>query len=327
LKFTTPALIASLLVAPLSAATAAEAPLRIRNLAPAALVFGLPRAMGADLLGSGYEMSFTTELANHFTSAARGGDAAFFDGETLLLTWAYRRAFADRFEWGVEVPYVVHDGGVLDAGIDTFHDLFGFDDNGRDRAQRNRVDYFVRVDGRTWVDFQNSRRDWGDLRATFGYQLDREPGASWSVRGLLKLPTGEAEKMTGSEATDFAVWLEHGRSDLFGHARASLSAALGAVWLGEGDIAPDRQENVAGYAHFGLGWRAFDNVSLLGQLDYHSRLIDSRVDQVASRALQGTLGARFRYKERLTTDFSFVEDLTGDSTSDVLFQLLFAVRL
>jgi hypothetical protein len=318
---------AALVAGSIATAAAAEAPLRVRNVSPVAQLYGMPRAMGAELVESGYELSFGTEIANNFTSDLDGTTFAFFDGETTVFSYGARGALADGWEWGVEIPFVDHDGGYLDAAVDNFHDIFGFDDNGRERANRNQIDYFIRYRGETYVDFQDETDDWGDVRASLGYQLARDDTQAWAVRALLKLPTGEVEHLTGSDATDLALWVEHARSSLFGQARMSLSAALGAMWLGDGDLVPQRQESFAGYGHLGLAWRMTEAVSLLGQVDYHSRLIDSGLDHLGGRGLQGTLGARFRYKERLTTEFSFVEDLTSDSVADVAFQLLIAARM
>jgi hypothetical protein len=305
----------------------AEAPLRIRNLSPIAGLFGLPRALGGTVLENGRELSFDAEVANNFTSNRDPGNFAFFDGETTTFSYAYRGALADGWEWGLEVPFIDHDGGFLDAGIDNFHDVFGFDDNGRERANRNQIDYFVRFDGQTFVNFQDQVNDWGDVRASLGWQIAHEAGRAWALRAQVKLPTGDVDSLTGSGATDVALWVEHARAGVLGFDRASLNAALGAVYLGEGDLVPDVQEDVAGYAHAGIAWRASDGISFIGQLDYHTRLIDSGLDQLGGRALQGSLGARFRYGDRLTTDVTFVEDLTADSVADVEFQVLMAVRL
>lgn len=318
---------AALVAGSIAVPAVAEAPLRVRNVSPVAQLYGMPRAMGAELVDSGYELSFGTEIANNFTSNLDGTTFAFFDGETTVFSYGARGALAERWEWGVEIPFVDHDGGFLDAGIDNFHDLFGFDDNGRERANRNQIDYFIRYSGETFVDFQDETDDWGDVRVSLGYQLARDETRAWAVRALVKLPTGEVEHLTGSEAADLAVWFEHARAALFGQPRLSSSAALGAIWLGDGDLVPNRQERFAGYGHVGLAWRIADAVSLLGQVDYHSRLIDSGLDHLGGRGLQGTLGARFRYKERLTTEFAFVEDLTSDSVADVAFQVLIAARM
>ena len=96
------------------ASHANDGPLRVRNASPASQIFGLPRALGGELLRSGNELTFNTEIANVFTSDVDDGSFAFFDGETVTMTAGYRRPLGRRFEMGIEVPYVIHHGGRFD---------------------------------------------------------------------------------------------------------------------------------------------------------------------------------------------------------------------
>ena len=308
-------------------AAADDSPLRIRNLAPAAGIYGEPRALGGDVLASGYELTFSTELANNFTGAAYGDTRAVFDGETTYLTYGMRHAFAQRWEWGVEVPYVIQRGGDLDSAIDKFHDVFGFDDNDRNAVGRDEINYVVTDRGANYVDVHATRQDWGDLRVSGGYQVFYEPERSLAIRALVKLPTGNVDQLTGSHAADVATWLDYSDRDLLARFRLSLSGALGVMLLGDGDLLPQDQRPVAGYAHFGISHALSDAWALKAQLDYHSELIDTSIDQLGGQALQGSVGAHWRFNGSLWTELALAEDLTPDSTSDVLLQLLLGVDL
>lgn len=312
---------------PAAAALADDSPLRVRNLAPVSGIYGQPRALGGDVLASGYELTFNTELANSFTSDAQDSTLAFFDGETTYLTYGVRQAFAQRWEWGLEVPYVIQHGGYLDSAIDGFHDLFGFDDNGRNAAKRNRIDYFISDGGKVYVQFNDEKRGWGDLRVSGGYQLRREPARSLAVRVLVKLPTGEIDKLTGSEGTDVAAWLDYTDRELLARLRLSMNGAIGIMVLGDGELLPHDQRQVAGYGHFGVSYPLTRAWALKAQLDYHGQLIDTSIDQLGGAALQGSLGASWQFNNSLWTDVALVEDLTADSTSDVLVQVLLGAKL
>ena len=307
-------------------AVADDAPLRIRNLAPASGIYGEPAALGGEVLSSRYELTFDTALANNFTSDANGGTLAFFDGETTYLTYGFRQAVADRWEWGVELPYVIQRGGYLDPLIDDFHDVFGFDDNGRHAAKHNQIDYFVSDGNKVYVDFQNERRGWGDVRVSGGYQLLLEPGRALAARALVKLPTGDADELTGSGGGDVAAWLDYIDRELLARYRVSITGAVGLMVLGDGDLLPHDQNRTAAYAHFGLSYPLTEAWSLKGQLDYHSQLIDVSIEQLGGEAIQGTIGATWQVNARLWSDFAMVEDLTGDSTSDVMIQALIGTK-
>jgi len=309
-----------------AAFAADDSPLRIRNIAPASGIYGEPRALGGDVLASGYELTFDTEVANNFTSNASGSTLAFFDGETTYLTYGFRQAIAERFEWGIELPWVVQDGGYFDHSIQDFHSIFGFPNNGRREAKLNKIDYFVSDKNKVYVDFQDPKNGWGDARVSGGYQLIRTPERSLAVRALVKLPTGDVDKLTGSDGTDFATWVDYTDRDLLARWRVSLTAAVGVIVLGDGELLPQDQNRFAGWGHFGLSYPLADALTLKGQLDYHGQLIDTSVEQLGGAALQGAFGVSWQVTPRFWSDLAMVEDLTSGSTSDVMLQLLLGTK-
>jgi len=304
-----------------------DSPLRIRNLAPASGIYGQPRALGGDVLASGYELTFNTELANNFTSDASGSTLAFFDGETTYLTYGFRQAIAPRFEWGIEVPWVIQRGGYLDHSIENFHSFFGFPNNGRSDAKLNKIDYFISDRNKVYVDFQDEQNGWGDVRVSGGFQVLRDAERSLAVRALVKLPTGDVDKLTGSEGTDFDTWLDYTDRELLARFHLWMTGAIGLMVLGDGDLLPQKQNRFAAYGHFGLSLPLSNAWSLKGQLDYHSQLIDTPVDQLGGAALQGAFGVRWSATPKFWSDLALVEDLTADSTSDVMVQLMIGARL
>jgi hypothetical protein len=310
-----------------SSAFADDEPLRIRNLAPASSIYGEPRALGGDVLPSGYELTFSTEFANNFTSDANGGTLAFFDGETTYYTYGFRQAIAERFEWGAEIPWIEQRGGYFDHTIEGFHSIFGFPNNGRREADLNQIDYFISDNNKVYVDFQDSHDGWGDIRLTGGYQLLRTSERSLALRALVKLPTGDVDTLTGSNGTDGATWLDYTDRELLARLHMSMTAAIGAMVLGEGDLLPQQQRHVAGYGHFGLSYQMTDAWAFKAQLDYHSDLVDASVRQIGGAALQGALGTSWQITPKLFADFALVEDLVSDSTSDVMLQFLLGAKL
>lgn len=320
-------LVATMMIAASFNAWADDSPLRIRNLAPASGIYGEPTPLGGDVLQSGYELTFATNIANNFTSDANDATLAFFDGETMYLTYGFRQAIASSFEWGIEVPWIDQHGGYFDHAIEGFHSAFDFPNNGRKEAKLNRIDYFIADRNKIYVDFQNDRDGWGDVRLTGGFQVLRTPERSLALRALVKLPTGDVDKLTGSNGTDFATWLDYTDRDLLARLHLTMTAAIGMMVLGDGDLLPHDQNRIAGYGHFGFGFQVSDTWTLKAQLDYQSRLIDAPVDQLGGQALQGALGARWQITPKLFTDVALVEDLTADSTSDVLLQLLIGATL
>ena len=164
------------------------------------------------------------------------------------------------------------------------------------------------------------------MRVTGGYQLLRDPARSLAVRALVKLPTGDVDSLTGSGATDVATWLDYTDRELLARFRLSMTAAIGVTILGDGDLLPHKQNRAAGWGHFGLSYPLTDAWSIKGQLDYQGQLIDVSIDQLGGAALQGTFGVSWQVTPRFWSDLAMVEDLTADSTSDVVLQLMIGTK-
>ena len=73
-----------------------------------------------------------------------------------------------------------------------------------------------------------------------------------SIRAMLKLPTGDVDSLSGSEGTDFTLWMEVMDGELLSTWGTTLSAMNGVVALGEGNPSPLAQKDFAGVARIGL---------------------------------------------------------------------------
>lgn len=302
-------------------AGAADAPLSVRNLAPVSLLYGVPGMLGGERCCDGVEVGFRVAQASQFTAASTDGVQVFFDGETTAIDYQLRGNFGERMEWGVVLPLVMHSGGFLDSMIDGFHNAFGLPEGGRDLARSDRLDYLVRVDGVTFADYSSIQRGFGDVRGWLGYALHASPQRSVILRAALKLPTGRSDRLTGSEAVDASAWVEWSERALLQRLGVVVNLGLGAAVLGDGELSPRTQESWSLFGHFGLARTVGERLTLLGQLDAHSRMHDRAVPAFAGRALLGTLGARYQVTPRFQFEFAMIEDLKTRSTSDVVFQL------
>ena len=306
--------------------SAVEQPLAVRDTSPLALLYGLPRMHGGTVAGRGGELNFGVDHASSFTGNVAGDDLVFFDGETSVFALRYRHAMGPAWEWGVEVPYVQHDGGFLDAFIDDFHEAFGFTDGGRESAPRDRLDYLVRIDGIDYADVDSSTGGIGDLRGFLGRRLFDDSARSAALRLQIKAPTGKASKLTGSGAWDTTAWVEMTERALLQRIGMTVTLGAGAAFLGDGDIAPDDQESVVGIGHLGLQWPVWGGrLTFKGQLDAHTAPLDRALPQT-DHVIQGTLGGHLRVGQRYWLDFALIEDLKTKSSPDAVFQLAIGGR-
>lgn len=302
-------------------------PLRVRNMSPVLTLYGVPRMTGAHILKDDLEITFNVEIANNFQSKLTDDSFAFFDGESYIASYRFRKDFADHWEWGVELPWVVHTPGEFDPLIDGFHELFDLPDGNRPVAERNRLDYLIRADGVVYADFDESRSGIGDVRAFLGRQIFKNDNSALAVRGMLKAATGEVESLTGSGGTDVGVWAEYERSFHLGSLPMRMSGGVGFSYLGQGDLLPDDQRHWMSVGHFGLQMQFKPWFEFHAQADAHSRTLENDNQLIADGGILGTLGARFALTNKLWLDMVIVEDLRNDSASDVIFQFLLGARL
>ena len=301
---------------------AVASPLLIRNTSPAALLFGVPV-----MRSSAESVTLSVDRGNIFSGDLGDNSHAAFDGETTLINLSYNQTFADVWSWGVDIPWVSHDGGFLDSFIDGFHDSLGFGSGGRDLVRRDRLLYTVQVDGDTVVDMRHSEQDLADVRLYLGRSLLDTPHRSLVMQGLVKLPTGRVDSLSGSEAMDAGAWLEYGQVDVFGLSRLSMTAMVGGMYLGQGELLPGLQRDFMPVGHLGFGYQVHDRVRFLMQADVRGAPFDVDLSLLGRTGIQGTLGGRLFFKPSLWLDLGVVEDLYANSSPDVIFHLSLHGRL
>lgn len=300
-------------------------PLRVRNAAPASHLYGLPRTLGP-VLAAGAELVVGVDHANNFTSEQRPEVRVSFDGSTTVATVGLRSALGRRWEWGAELPVIRHDGGFTDALIDGWHGLFGLPEGGRERALRNEIDYRIDYRGTSRVRIDDATDGVGDGRVWVGYRAHQAPDRAVALRGMVKLATGEADQLTGSGATDLALWLEVADTRTLTGLGVAVSLMAGVSRLGEGDLLPGAQRDWVASGHLGLHYPLVSWLTLRAQLDAHSELIDVDVPELGGGAVLGTLGGSARLGARWRLDFAVVEDLTPRRAPDVVFQVSLGTR-
>ncbi len=289
-------------------------------------IFGFPALRHYQVLPAGARSSdFAFDLTNHFEEKATATEQLVVDGELLHATLIFRQGFGDHMEWALELPLMRHSGGVLDHVIDEFHDTFGFARGRRESVEDDQIRYLYRRNGVTEVDIDDSQAGIGDIRVVLTRQLTGMPqGRGAAISGLLKLPTGDPDKLTGSGGTDAALWLTYG-AEPAGGSRWSWLGTLGALYTSDGDVLEDYRRNGAVFGSYTLGWRWTDTVQLKGQIYAHSTLYrETEMKPLDEFAALGIIGLVWRVTPTIDLDFGLAEDLHEGASADM--SLHFAVR-
>ncbi len=304
----------------------AGAPLPVRNLSPAAALYGVPRMVGT-LPVRRLEAALLLEHVNNFSGDSNDQMAIAYDGTTSITSLTLRGAFAGALEWGLEVPYVYHDGGFTDGLIDGFHELFGFPDAGRDDVPRDRLRYRLEYNGETLVDIDESVGHLGDVRGWLGVRVYQGRARQAVLRAMVKAPSGSLDTLSGSGGTDVAVWGEWVDDAILAGFGARLTAGAGILVPGDGDLPSPAQQNAVFTGHLGVQFPVTHWLTLRGQLDAHSEVLDTGLRQAADGAVQGTLGATVGIGSASWLDLGLSEDLTSASAPDVVFLVRFGVAM
>lgn len=289
-------------------------------------IYGLPVFRSYEVLPEGTRSSdFAFDLTNHLDIGTDDPNEQFIvDGELLHATLIFRQGFGNDMEWALEVPILRHSGGFLDGPIDRFHDIFGFDRGRRARTEDDRLLYLYQRNGRTLFRMDDNAAGLGDIRLVLTKELSNVDGRGSSISGLIKAPTGDPDKLTGSGGADAALWYTWGAQPRDG-SRWSWLATLGGIYTSRGDVLEELRRRGAGFGSFTLGWRWTDTVQLKGQLYAHSPLYeDSELDPLKEVAVLAVIGGGWQVTPTIDLDFGLVEDLNAGASADV--SLHFAIR-
>lgn len=304
------------------------APFAIRNQNPFIQIYGLPPMEPAGITPSQHVHSQVMfDLANNSILADSANESISLDGETYRLGFTLRRGFSNQREIGIEVPVVAHHNGKLDNFIEGWHDSFGLTNTERDKTPSNVLDYSYRRQGQELVAIRSDRNGLGDIRlfaATSLYQA-ADQRREITLRGSLKLPTGDSERLLGSSGTDLAVSV-NGIDRSLSSQRITTYGQLGLLALGDSDILPAQQRHWVAFGGLGLNWHALGPIDLKAQLDGHSPFYKSELAQLSAHSIQLTLGGTIYFGRATALDLGVGENLFSDTTPDFLINIAVSHR-
>lgn len=325
-------LVASLIIWPISAiagqAVTQGVPLRNQN--PFLQIFGLPPFQSANLAAEGetkYDLIF--DLVSHAEDGENMFEEVTVDGESYFLTLSLRRGIWQKLELGIDVPLVGHAGGFMDSAIENWHDLLGLSNARRDGA-RNELNFRYSANGDDLYALDSPTFGIGDIQLTAATPL-RRPGENGdlavAVRSSIKLPTGEADELRGSGATDLSLGLHASDKWTVWQRDLDVSGFAGVLLLGEGDVLADIQRSTVPYGGIAAAWWMTERFAITTQLYAQGEYFDSDLDELGGSSLQLAAGFDYRLQSNgLSLLFSIVEDAAPSRTTTPDFGVHFSIR-
>lgn len=304
-----------------------DQPLALSNRQPLVLLHNLPGARSGDVYTAAEGVvRIGYDVANNFTSSRSGNEAVHIDGESQRIELAFGHGLGNGWEIGARVPWIRHSGGSLDGFIEDWHDAFGLPDGGRPGARRDRLRFEYERNGRAQLDFDSAAEGIGDVQLDAAYSLLRSSVTAVALDLTVSLPTGDAGRLTGADATQVGATLAATRYELFG-LPLTATGNIGALWLDRGDVLADRQKDVVWSGAAELGWAVADAWRLKLQVNAHSALYRSDLEELGDTAVQLLLGGSVRLAPRWYVDVAVGEDIAVDTAPDVTFQVALKAAL
>lgn len=313
-----PGIAAALLI---SANASAAAPFPTRDLNPLLAGFGLPSALPARLTSESWSVATDLNWASTSLAQRADGERLIVDAETREARVTIGRSWPSGFAAQLELPYRYTGGGVLDEAIDSWHDLLSLPEGARSTMPTDRMRIVYGHAGATLVDIDSSASGLADVSLDFGYSLRSTTATAVAAWLSVKLPTGDADRLTGTGATDVSLALA-GERELSND--WSVFGQAGVTWLGDGDRLPAQQRKVVWSGLAGVGWRAWRGLELKAQLDAHTAVFEDTDLDFLGDALVLTVGGDYRFASGWRLDVAVSEDIAVESASDVVF--LFGLR-
>lgn len=267
--------------------------------------------------------SVTLDWSNEFFLDSNARESLTLDGESQRLALRYRAGIAPLFgralEWSLELPLLFTGGGVLDGAIESWHSSFGLPNSNRDDVPQDRYRIRYVRDGVTLVDRDHGDSGLTDLRLGLGLALSQR----WTLRGLVQLPTGDKDHLTGGHSGG-ALWLDYSLP-LTTSRRAALLLSGGVSAASTNGPLGDLQQPVVGVAGAVLILPIYGALDGVVQVNAHSKLYKgSELAPLARAGAPLAVGLRLPY-QRLVFDLAVLEDPSVNASPD--FGLLFSIKV
>jgi hypothetical protein len=302
-----------------------KTPIYVANQNPFVQIYGLPKFEGGTVTPKGrLELGFMFYVSNNAFDAQDENSSIIWDAEVAEYLLQARYGLFDWLELGMDAPLVDISGGYLDSLIQHTHKLWTMPNTRQDAFEKNSLHLQYIEGGVTNYTTKSRATGLGDIRITGAIPLiggRGEADRSLALRSVLKLPTGDADKLLGSGGVDVSVGLSF--TDVESLSAWNLYYALqgGAVLTGDSDLFSN-QEDAIGYAGVHLGWQAFRELVFKAQFDYHTAFYDSALAQLGS-SIQLTVGGTAELPGRILMDAGMSQNMSTDATPDVGFYLTF----
>ena len=294
------------------------APFLTRNQSPFSLIYGIPFATSAQLLEKNQSRWISTiNISNTINKQSKADELFFIDIETLHTTFLYDYSFDKNWMLRIQLPYIVHSGGFLDSTIDTYHQALNLPENIRPSYAHNEININYQQNNIQQLNITDRQQSLADISLQLAWQKNSTTEHALSYWLNLKLPTGDAKKITGSGALDISTWVS---ADYKLKNSRWIYGQAGILYMGDSDVLTDNHKNWATFYNIGTIFHPWEKWELKTQFDIHSAVYQSDI-KFLSHVIQFTFGGSYQLNLTDKIDFAVVEDINSGASPDVNFNI------
>lgn len=296
----------------------------IRDENPFSLIYGLPFPSPANLLKNQQSRWITSfNISNTLNVQASKNESLLVDVESLHINLLYDYGFKENWMLRVQLPYVIYSGGFLDSAIDTYHQALSLPEADRPDFQTDQININATLNNQVAININQQQKNLGDISLQLAWQNYRLAQMSLSYWVSLKLPTGDANKLTGSGKTDISAWAS---MDYQLTKSRWLYGQGGLLFMDGSKVLKNIQNDWAVFATSGIKFQPWKQIELKTQLDFHSALYDSEL-KFLSQVIQLTFGGNYIPNPNHDISLSVTEDIKSGASPDVIFNISWSIKL
>ena len=287
-------------------------PLHVQHRYPLYLMFLTPEPDSPRLIEKGRFMaSLSTDYTSIYINEKNDKWSALMDMEMTVVDLSLAYGLTKRVNIALAIPWISMNDGFMDRSLESYHDMFGFPNYGKENGPVDEFGYHISVDDDDWFDAPSGGMHPGDSVVSVKVQITHagnHPGLTSSLLFALKLPTGDSEHGFGSGRSDQGLLL----LNQYGISPFTLYLNTGILLLSD----PETQGADIHVSDMltllaGVEYTISDTLSLLGQFNFAtSPFHNTGIAQMDQDSLELALGFAFSMSDNTIFEFAFSEDLT-----------------
>ncbi|MGH1428244.1 MAG: DUF3187 family protein [Arenicella sp.] len=294
-------------------------PFFVTNNLPVSIGLGLPKTLSSSPVAVG-ETAFDINVGIKSNANDAGSDTEtlLLDGETQSLDLGVSYGLTERLLVDAQLSYIKHSSGNLDGLIQNWHDLFGLDEGDRPLFER---DSFLYAYSQNDQDYALAEPSSGisDLRIGLGYAVNQHWVDNMMMRLGLSLPTGDKEKLTGSDKIDIDLGVYMSGRGLQHWRRLGWHANISYLWIGDDESLGIRTKKGTWFNSFGAYWAINSRWTAKSQIDSHGAMFESAISELNRSASELTFGLAYQSTKVGLIEVYFSEDITVNRSADFSF--------